>query len=202
LRVLIETILARPFVCSMGRKIITGNHRYIRRLVQNHLSAGESRQRVLELGCGVGFLARWLPGRTYMGIDTSWPYIRYARAHYGPLYSHMDASRLGIKDSSFSHVLAFAFFHHLSDEQLLRLAQEVKRVLLPNGLFLWMDGIKPASPARMSMLLQKWDQGEHFRTAAEYRDLFSPHFSSLREFSDQASFWPLFGMLMRNAPET
>jgi SAM-dependent methyltransferase len=202
LRALIEAVLAQPFFCSLWRKVLTRNHRYIRKLVQNHLFAGDTPQRVLELGCGVGFLAQWLPGRTYIGIDTSWPYIRYARAHHGPLYSHMDACRLGIKDGAFSHVLAFAFFHHLSDGQLLGLSQEVKRVLRPEGLFLWMDGIKPASPARMTLLLQKWDQGEHFRTAPEYRNLFRPHFSSVAEFNDRVSFWPLFGMLMRKNAET
>jgi len=103
--------------------------------------------RVLSLGCGIGdteLLLAPAVGRI-VGVDFSPKAIRQARE---------DAARAGIANAeflegdpeaipfgagSFEAVLAIFFLHHLSDEQLQRVAVRVLQWLAPGGVFYSLD---------------------------------------------------------------
>ncbi len=94
--------------------------------------------RVLDVGCGAGFLANELArhGFEVTGVDSSEESLGVARRHDatgGVDYRPGDARRLGFGDRSFDVVCALDFLEHV--EQPARVVLEVSRVLRDGGLF-------------------------------------------------------------------
>jgi 2-polyprenyl-6-hydroxyphenyl methylase/3-demethylubiquinone-9 3-methyltransferase len=91
--------------------------------------------RVLDLGCGAGFLANYLAARGHhvTGIDTTPENLAVARAHGTATYELGDACNLPYEDATFDVVCAMDLIEHV--EQPERLVAEVGRVLRPGGMF-------------------------------------------------------------------
>lgn len=121
-------------------KYRTGNPLY-RRLMAGFLRscrellAGLGAERVLEVGCGPGDLARelaagvpWLAGARYLGSDLSLEEVAAAAAGPAPGGRHLTASiyRLPFADAVFDCVLACEVFEHL--EHPARALAEVERI--------------------------------------------------------------------------
>jgi 2-polyprenyl-6-hydroxyphenyl methylase/3-demethylubiquinone-9 3-methyltransferase len=101
---------------------------------------GPGPRRVLDLGCGAGFLANYLAARGHRvtGVDTTAENLDVARAHDGTAsvrYELGDACALGYPAASFDVVCAMDLLEHV--EQPARLIAEAARVLVPNGLFVF-----------------------------------------------------------------
>jgi 2-polyprenyl-6-hydroxyphenyl methylase/3-demethylubiquinone-9 3-methyltransferase len=99
---------------------------------------GPAAQRVLDLGCGGGFLANYLAlrGHSVTGIDTTAENLVVARAHdptASVRYEVADACALPYADASFDVVCAMDLLEHVDEPE--RLIDEVGRVLRPGGLF-------------------------------------------------------------------
>jgi 2-polyprenyl-6-hydroxyphenyl methylase/3-demethylubiquinone-9 3-methyltransferase len=95
-------------------------------------------RRVLDLGCGAGFLANHLAakGHTVTGVDTTPENLVVARAHDATgtaTYELGDACTLPYPDASFDVVCAMDLIEHVPDPA--RLVAEAGRVLAPGGLF-------------------------------------------------------------------
>ena len=99
--------------------------------------------RVLDVGCGAGFLSNALaqnsPGGRKLevhGLDISKDSLRVAAAHdptASVQYVHGDAYKLPFPDRSFDVVTSMDFLEHVDDPELV--IKEVSRVLKPEGLF-------------------------------------------------------------------
>jgi len=117
--------------------------------------------RVLDVGCGIGRVARPLTRRlgaagSYDGLDASaraisWCERRYARRHPGFRFTHLDVAnaqynpggalaardaRLPWEDASFDVALAASLFTHLLADGTDRYLAETARVLRPGGCLL------------------------------------------------------------------
>jgi SAM-dependent methyltransferase len=107
-----------------------------KRLVEHlHLAAGD---RVLDVGCGTGRLARWIaervsPTGSVVGIDPLAERIAIANARAGGItFAVGQAEDLGaFADESFDAVSMSAVFHWVSDKP--RALAEIRRVLRPGG---------------------------------------------------------------------
>lgn len=94
--------------------------------------------RVLDLGCGAGFLSNYLArrGHAVTGVDTTPENLAVARDH-DPIgrvdYQCADALALPFADGSFDVVCAMDLIEHVEDPS--RLVAEASRVLSPGGLF-------------------------------------------------------------------
>jgi 2-polyprenyl-6-hydroxyphenyl methylase/3-demethylubiquinone-9 3-methyltransferase len=96
--------------------------------------------RVLDVGCGAGFLAASLAGAGHrvIGLDVSVGSLKVARgagilAVAGPAYLAADAYRLPFPDAAFDAVCALDFLEHVSSPA--QVIDEAARVLRPGGLF-------------------------------------------------------------------
>lgn len=105
-----------------------------------HIGAvfGGAPVRVLDVGCGAGFLANPLAaaGHDVTGIDLSPTSLEVARRHDPSgraAYLSMDAHVLAFPDASFDVVCAMDFLEHT--EQPAAVVREAARVLAPGGRF-------------------------------------------------------------------
>jgi SAM-dependent methyltransferase len=96
-------------------------------------------QRVLDIGCGEGQIARLATRvgvQTVVGVDPTWAQVAEGRTRGGgPHYARAEAAHLPFADASFDAVVACLVFEHIEavDEALA----EVGRVLEPGGRFLF-----------------------------------------------------------------
>ncbi len=163
-------------VFSRAYSLTTGNEPYplqsILRREQARLAPGT----VLDLGCGSGRFV--LAGCDYVGIDPNPKYIAYCRQHHAGRFEQMSGERLDFADGSFAMVLSFSVGHHLADGPLDRLFSEARRVLASDGEFLFADVIRPIVGWKPAAWLLEWlDEGDAFRTEAEYVRLLAPYFA-------------------------
>jgi 2-polyprenyl-6-hydroxyphenyl methylase/3-demethylubiquinone-9 3-methyltransferase len=109
---------------------------WVARLIDKHF--GTTKARVLDVGCGAGFLSNDLArqGFAVTGLDASENSLAVARHHDATgtvTYQAGDAYRLPYADESFETVCAMDFLEHI--ERPERVIAEIGRVLKPGGLF-------------------------------------------------------------------
>ncbi len=105
--------------------------------------------RVLDLGCGNGTVARWIRstfGCSVLGIDLSTVRIRNARRAVGlgagdPAFLAGSASALPFADRSFTHVWSQAVLYHVQARE--EAIAEIARVLRPDGFLVLDDLVTP-----------------------------------------------------------
>ncbi|MDQ6887653.1 MAG: class I SAM-dependent methyltransferase [Gemmatimonadota bacterium] len=122
----------------LNRPIETGRH--FRRITR--FLAPRSDQRLLEVGCGRGWLTRRVQEHcpATFGVDVNPRSIEHGVA---PNLSVMDAVKLCYDDEQFDHVYSFHAIEHIPDAAAALC--EMRRVLVPGGRALL---VYPAEPLR------------------------------------------------------
>lgn len=102
----------------------------------------------LEIGCGIGRLARWIAPEfgQYIGVDVSPEMVRKAAAYGIPRAEFRAVSGgdlSGVATASVDFVVSFAVFQHVPDKAaIFNYFAETSRVLRPGGIFrLHMKGL-------------------------------------------------------------
>ena len=171
---------------------------------------GDGPVRVLDVGCGAGFLANVLAaqGMEVTGLDASASSLAIAEQHDATRsvrYQVGDAYRLPYADASFEVVSAMDFLEHVSSPA--DVIAEAGRVLAPGGLFFfhtfnrtflsWLVVIKG-----VEWFVKTTPPNLHvhalFRRPAEVRSMCAASGLALREVRGQrpALTWAFFRMLL------
>ncbi|GGJ28042.1 class I SAM-dependent methyltransferase [Streptomyces brasiliensis] len=136
-------------VCFAGRR-----PRVFARLAA--LSGAETGDRVLDVGCGTGYLTRCMAARVgpkgaVTGVDASPPMLDYARRRSAGVlgapcsYQEGIAEALGFPDASFDTVVTSLMLHHLPEELRPAALREMCRVLKPGGRLLVVEFRPPTN---------------------------------------------------------
>jgi ubiquinone/menaquinone biosynthesis C-methylase UbiE len=128
--------------------------RAILRLLDRHGFRSLTGAKVLEIGCGSGFVLGefirfGLSPSNAVGVDTNDERIATARERFPQLdFRVANAAEMPFPDQTFDLVLAFTLFTSIPDpDERLAVADDVQRVLRPGGALLWYDyWINPTNP--------------------------------------------------------
>ena len=93
-----------------------------------------SRDRVLEVGCGEGFLQAALSAEERAAVDLSLTALKKSRERSDGTYALALAERLPFESDSFDLVISVGVMEHFLDDNLA--TTEIRRVLRPGGHYL------------------------------------------------------------------
>lgn len=128
-----------------------------------------SRQRVLDIGTGVGRWARWYatwPGAESVGIDIEAKRLLYARGFGDAVtYCQTSASKLPFEDGAFEVVNCVTVLQHVDDETKLQAIAEMQRVLRPGGkaIMFELSGLRDDAPNVFPWSREQWLRSFHER---------------------------------------
>lgn len=133
-------------------------------------------ERVLDVGCGPGFVIDYLPPVDYVGTDIDERYIDHARRSYGDrgqfhqmFLTADNASQFG----TFDLVLLNGVIHHLSDQEATELLRILAGCLSPGGRLMALDGCYRDGMSSISRFLLDHDRGQFVRRQNAYESLAS-----------------------------
>jgi ubiquinone/menaquinone biosynthesis C-methylase UbiE len=165
-------IFELPWVYQLSQWVAEPTCRIYRNLAEEHFNVS-SEQQVLEVGCGLGGFSQNLSCK-YTGIDINLRYIDFAKRHFVGQFKQMDALNLNFDDSNFSTAYSIATFHHLSDQEILKILSEVFRVVENGKTFHLIDNVWPVNKRnKFKHAYFRADRGNHQRTIQAYEKLFN-----------------------------
>ena len=119
---------------------------------------------LLDVGCGPGHYRSSFACQ-YSGVDINPDYIQMASSRLNGRFMVMDGTRLEFADETFDHVVSVAILHHLTDEQVVQMVREARRVCKPSGRVHLLDAILPVTPSStFKRIIFQLDRGEYPRT--------------------------------------
>ncbi|GAA2747007.1 class I SAM-dependent methyltransferase [Kitasatospora cinereorecta] len=134
-------------------------HRVFTRLAE--LSGARPGDRVLDVGCGTGYLTLRLadavtPRGSAVGIDPSADVLAHARRRAGGrgqcTFRDGIAEELPVADEEFDVVASSLMIHHLPEHVRARAVAEMRRALRPGGRLLLADFRPPSNPVARHLI--------------------------------------------------
>jgi ubiquinone/menaquinone biosynthesis C-methylase UbiE len=163
----VRTVFDNPWVFELSQRLVPFTVRAYEELARRHSEFNEG-DRVLDIGCGVGWHRRLFRAQDYTGIDINPAYVARATRMYGRRFHVMDASRLEFPDGMFDGAVCIATLHHLSDDLARAMITEALRVVKPGGALHIIDPVLPIDPrAWLKRLLFENDRGRFQRDVSE-----------------------------------
>ena len=176
----IRSVLAIPAAYNLWWRVV-GGPAWAKVLVGQYIQP-RAGARILEIGCGPGTIAGYLPDSEYVGFDMSSKYIEMARKRFP--HAQFVCERVSqfslAKQQSFDAVLALGIVHHLDDQEARQLFQIAYDALKSGGKLITFDGVWTSDQSPVARWLLARDRGEYVRNEGEYVNLASQVFANVK----------------------
>jgi 2-polyprenyl-3-methyl-5-hydroxy-6-metoxy-1,4-benzoquinol methylase len=169
---MIKKLLENPRLYMLFETVV-GGVRTRRLCIQQYLAIPKG-ARILDIGCGPGYVAAFVPHSTYVGYDVERKYIEYAQRRYSSLgtFNHGEYNRQELKKyEPFDFVMMNGLLHHVDDATALDLLQLAMDSLNPGGKVLCFDGGLHPKQTVFARYVVKEDRGKFVRSPEAYEKL-------------------------------
>lgn len=175
-----RSILSIPAAYNLWWTVVGGPN-WAKVLVSQYVQPAPG-ARILEIGCGPGTIAGYLPDTRYVGFDISPKYIEMAKKRFPQAEFVCErVSQFSLKgQNSFDVVLAIGIVHHLDDEEARQLFQIANDALKPGGKLITFDGVLTNDQSAAARWLLSRDRGKFVRHEQEYVRLASQVFAKVK----------------------
>ena len=140
-------------------------------------------ERVLDIGCGPGYVAAYYPKVDYLGYDTDASYIRHANDRYGDrgvfrcgVLMAEEANALG----PFDVITLMGVLHHMDDATVLDVLRLARGALRPGGRLVALEGCYVPGQSPVAKWMLDNDRGKFVRDEAGYRKLADQVFGDVK----------------------
>ena len=181
--VALSSILDTPLV-YLTYQYIVGGIRARARCIREHVPTRPG-QRVLDIGCGPGYVAGWLKDVDYIGLDTDPGYIAYAGKRYaskGRFFCELMTDEFLTRHGAFDYVLMNGVVHHLDDPTVHEVLRLSHKALKPGGVLVTLDGYYADQLHPIARFLLDRDRGRFIRRIDEYLALARKVFPDVRSY--------------------
>jgi len=178
----VRVVLSNPKVYDFCQWMMGAKQ--ARSIVSSRYIKSKSRDYILDIGCGTAEIRRFMSDVEYFGIDPNPDYIEAAKYRFRdrPRCTFLCATVDEVVVDAlpkFDIVLATSVLHHLSDEEVVRLAKLAKAALKENGRLVTLDPCYVEGQSPIARFLISRDRGQHVRDAEGYHTLMSCVFESI-----------------------
>jgi len=157
---------------------ILGGKRARRKCIQEY-GRIEPGMRVLDIGCGPGYVVNYLPKVSYFGFDISPQYVAYANRKYGKqgtFFPQPFDAEMAKKLAPVDLILMAGLLHHLNDAEAIALLELSKQAISRTGRLITLDPCHEPNQSPVAKFLMDRDRGESIRQADQYEALASQIF--------------------------
>jgi trans-aconitate methyltransferase len=179
---IIHRLLNSSF-CYSCLQISVGAEGFRNRFLESLLQNEPRKAQILDLGCGPGVNRKVIhPDFSYVGVDLSDKYIAKAigknKSSLNTTFICADLvtnnnwlQHIDIKDRNIS--LAFALWHHLSDEQLSTILTKLRSKFTSEAALVSIDPIITEDSTKFAIWLAKNDRGPYLRSQKDFEKIYS-----------------------------
>ena len=141
-------------------------------------------KKILDLGCGTGYVLKYLPPCQYTGVDINKKYIQYAKSKFkkrkNTAFQEKNLnSKKVLNKTKYDCVMMNGLLHHLKDSEASNLLEIARRHLKKEGLLVGIDGCYEDKLSFLSKYLLSKDRGKYIREAEEYKKLMKIKFRTV-----------------------
>ena len=160
----LQAIMSVPVMYDGMQRFFGVNKK--KRILRKLLAFDGRREIVVDVGGGTGLYKDLWPAHfTYVCLDADPEKLRgYTDKYPQGQKICSDAGQLGLRSSSVDSVFCSSMSHHIQEELLEKVIQEMARVIKPGGLLVFIDAVW-IPERRLNRFLWSLDRGEHPHTA-------------------------------------
>jgi len=175
LNMLINAVFGNSIAYKALRGLAGGN-RASKILVGDYIKCDKN-TRILDLCCGTSDILPYLHFKDYTGVDSSNKHIKHNKKRFKKInnasFIAADVKKyLKENKACFDTVLILGGMHHIDDEALTELLNEIKEALPPEGKLVTIDGCYEPKIHWFAKLQLDYDRGHHVRTKEAWLELF------------------------------
>lgn len=180
---LLRKILDYPLFYRVFENIVikrNGRAEFVKRYISNVTG-----KRILDLGCGTADILACIENELcYVGIDNNSRYIAENREKYekrsNVKFYHTDLNQYAAKcKKKYDLVLMMGVMHHISDDEVDKAMENIKKLLDAGGEFVSLDPCYTEHMNPIAWILCRLDRGKYVRTKAEWIELMSRHWKNI-----------------------
>ena len=176
------SLLDLPSVYRLFRDSVLGDSRIF---VTEYVQPVQG-EKVLDIGCGPGYILQHLPVVDYLGFDINRRYVEAARKRFGGrgrfFCGDVGLTAIDQEAASFDLVLATGVLHHLDDNHAVSLFKLARRALKPGARLVTYDGCFVTGQPKLARFIVSRDRGQYVRESTEYVKLAAQVFPQVRSF--------------------